>query len=59
LDEVGEPCGRVRERTEGAEGDCNPTGRMTVSTSLDSSELLETEKNTKESRASQGPRAHM
>jgi hypothetical protein len=25
LDEVGEPRGRVRERTEGAKGDCNPT----------------------------------
>jgi len=26
------PSGRVRERTEGAEGVCNPIGRTTIST---------------------------
>ena len=29
---MGIPNGRVRGRTEGAEGDCNPKGRTTVST---------------------------
>jgi hypothetical protein len=30
--EHGVPNGRVRERTEGAEGVCNPIGRTTIST---------------------------
>ena len=30
--EPGAPNGRVREMTEGAEGDCNPIGRATIST---------------------------
>jgi len=30
--EQGDPTGRVRERTEGAEGVCNPKGRTTIST---------------------------
>jgi hypothetical protein len=30
--ELREPNGRVREKTEGAEGDCNTTGRATIST---------------------------
>jgi hypothetical protein len=30
--ELGNPNGRVRGRTEGAEGDCNPIGRATIST---------------------------
>jgi len=35
--------GRVRGRTEGAKGDCNPIGRPTVSTNPDRSEVPETE----------------
>jgi hypothetical protein len=30
--EHGDPNGGVRGRTEGAEGDCNPIGRTTIST---------------------------
>ena len=30
--ETGDPNGRVMERSEGAEGECNPIGRSTVST---------------------------
>jgi hypothetical protein len=41
--EVRDSHGRVRGRTEGAEGDCNPIGRPIVSTNLDSSELTGTE----------------
>jgi hypothetical protein len=40
--EVVDQHGRVKGRTEGAEGDCNPIGRTTVSTNLDPSELPET-----------------
>jgi hypothetical protein len=29
---MGSPNGRIRERTEGAEGICNPIGRKTLST---------------------------
>jgi hypothetical protein len=31
---LGEPYGRVRGRTKGAEGNCNPIGRTTLSTNL-------------------------
>jgi hypothetical protein len=34
--------GRVKGRTEGVEGDCNPIGRTTGSTNGDLSELSET-----------------
>jgi hypothetical protein len=37
--EVQDQYGRVRERTEGAEGNCNPTGRTTVLTNPNPSEL--------------------
>jgi hypothetical protein len=37
--EVGGPYGRVRRRTEGTEGNCNPVGRITIATNLDSSKL--------------------
>ena len=47
LTEVREPYGRVRGRTEGAEGDGNPIGRI-VSTNPDSWELQETKPPTKE-----------
>jgi len=30
--EVGDPSGRIRGRTEGAEGNYNPIGRTTIST---------------------------
>jgi hypothetical protein len=40
--------GRVRGRTEGAEGDCNPVRIRTISTNPDLSELLETKPTTKE-----------
>jgi hypothetical protein len=30
--EPGDPNGRVRGRTEGAEGNCNPIGKTTIST---------------------------
>ena len=46
--EVGAPYGRVRGRTEGAEGDGNHIGRTTVSTNLDPAELQETEPLTKD-----------
>jgi hypothetical protein len=46
--EVGDPCGRVRGRIEGTEGDGNPIGRPTVSTNLDPWELPETKPPTKE-----------
>jgi hypothetical protein len=46
--EVGDQYGRVRGRTEGAEGDGNPIGRTTVSTNPDSLELSETKPKTKE-----------
>jgi hypothetical protein len=41
--EVRDPCGRVRRRIEGPQGDDNPTGILTVSTNLDPWELPETE----------------
>jgi hypothetical protein len=44
--EVRDLYGRVRGRTGGAKGDCNPTGRTTVSTNLDSSEIAETKMST-------------
>ena len=40
--EVRNPYGRVRGGTEGAERNCNPIGRTSVSTKLDTSELPET-----------------
>ena len=46
--EVRDSYGRVRGRIEGAEGDCNPIGRTTVSTNPDPLELPETEPPTKE-----------
>jgi hypothetical protein len=46
LVEVGDPFGRVRGRSEGAEGDCNPIGRTTVPTNLDPSELPGTQPKT-------------
>jgi hypothetical protein len=30
--ELRDPYGKIRGRTEGAEGDCNPIGRKTIST---------------------------
>ena len=51
---------RVRGRTEGAEGDCNPIGRTTVSTNGDPSELSETKPKTKEHTwAGSWPQAHV
>jgi hypothetical protein len=44
------PYGRDRQRTEGAEGDCNPIGRTTVLTNLDPPEFPETKPPTKEYR---------
>jgi hypothetical protein len=46
--EVGDQYGTIRERTEGAEKDCNPMGRTTESTNPDPSELPETKPKTKE-----------
>jgi hypothetical protein len=46
--EVRDPYGRVRGRTEGAEEDCNPVGRTTLSTNPDPSKLPETKPPTKE-----------
>jgi hypothetical protein len=46
--EVGDQYGRVRGRIEGAEGDCNPIGRRTLSTNLDPLELPKTKPKTKE-----------
>ena len=46
--EAEDPYGSIKGRTEEAEGDCNPTGRPTVSTSLDAWKLLETELPAKE-----------
>ena len=40
--------GGVRESTEGAEEDCKPIGRTTVSTNPDPSDLPETKPPTKE-----------
>ena len=47
LTEIGNPYGRVRERTEGTEGGGNPIGR-TVSTNPNPSELTEPKPPTKE-----------
>jgi hypothetical protein len=44
---VGDQYGRIRGRTEGPEGYCNPIGR-TVSTNLDTSEIPDSEPKTKE-----------
>jgi hypothetical protein len=38
----------VRERTEGMEGDCNPTGRTAISTNQSPQELQGTKPSTKE-----------
>ena len=46
--EVRDPCGRVRGRIEGAEGDGNSIGRPTISTNTDPWELPETKPPTKE-----------
>jgi hypothetical protein len=46
--EHGVPNGIVRERTEGAEGVCNPIGRTTISTKQTSTELPGTKPSTKE-----------
>jgi hypothetical protein len=46
--EVRGPCGRIRGRTEGAEGNCNSIGRTTISTKLYPSELPETKPPAKE-----------
>jgi hypothetical protein len=46
--EVSEQYGRVIGRIGGAEQDCNPIGRTTVSNNLDHSELPETKPKTKE-----------
>jgi hypothetical protein len=46
--EVRDPCGRVGGRIEGPEGDGNPTGGPTESTSLDLLGLSETETPIKE-----------
>ena len=40
--EPGDPFGKDRGRTKGAEGDYNPTGRTTISINVDPSELPET-----------------
>ena len=55
--EFGNPCGRVRGRIEGPQGDGNPTERSTVSINLDPWEFPETEPSTKEDqhRLVQGP----
>lgn len=37
--EVWDPCGRVRELTEGAKRDCNPIDKTTVWTNMEPSEL--------------------
>jgi hypothetical protein len=39
---------KVRVRAEGAEGDCNPIGRTTMSTNMNTWELPETKTPTKE-----------
>jgi hypothetical protein len=46
--EVGDPYERVRGRTEGAKGDGNPIGRVTISTNLHPWELPEPEPPSKE-----------
>ena len=57
---MGHAYGRVRERIEGAEGDGNPTGKPTVSTSLDARELAEIKPPTEEhSWAGPRPLGHM
>jgi hypothetical protein len=48
LTKVVNPYGRVRGRTKGAEGDCNPIGKRIVSTNLHPSELPETKPPNKE-----------
>ena len=45
---MGDIYGRVRGRSEGTEGDDNPTGKPTVLTNVDTSELLETKPTTTE-----------
>jgi hypothetical protein len=49
--EVRDTYGRVRGRTEGAEGSCNLIRRITVSTYLDLLELPETKPSTKQTWA--------
>jgi hypothetical protein len=46
--ELGDPYGRVRERSEDNEGDGNPIEILTVSTNLNPLELPETKLPTKE-----------
>ena len=54
--ELGDPYGRVRERSEGNEGDGNPIEILTLSTNLNPSELPETKLPTKENtQAGQRP----
>ena len=48
LTEPRDPKGRVRGRTEGAKGDGNPIGRVTISTNLHPWELPEPEPPSKE-----------
>jgi hypothetical protein len=48
--EVRDQYGRVRGRTEGAEGDCNPIGRTTMPTNIDPSELAETKETNKQTK---------
>ena len=51
---------RVKGRTEGAEGDCNPIGGITMSTTLGSLELPETEtKNKEHTWTGVCPQAHL
>ena len=53
--EVRDPYRRVRGRTEGPQGDGNPTGRPTVSTNLDPWKLPETEPPTEYTVLSKAP----
>jgi hypothetical protein len=58
--EVRDPYGRVRQRSERAEGDCNSIGRSTISTNPDPWELAESKPPAKEHTwAGPGPLAHM
>jgi hypothetical protein len=41
--EVEDPYGRVSGRSKGSQGDCNPTGRLIVSTNLNPWKLPEAE----------------
>jgi hypothetical protein len=50
LDKTWDLYGRVRKRIKGAERDGNPTGKITISSNLDSWELPETKPPNKEHR---------